>query len=134
MSTTRKWSLAAAALAAAFVSLAALAQAPGIKRTLLQRVDLEGHEAKECVLGSAEIPAGGAAGKHFHHGIEMGYVAEGEAEILVDGEAPKKVKAGESYLIPARRPHDARNTGAGPVKVVATYVVEKGKPLAEPVK
>ncbi len=134
MHVVRKWSIAAVGSALALASFAALAQAPGIKRTLLQRVDLEGHEPKECVLGSAEIPAGGSAGKHFHHGIEVGYVAEGEAEILVDGEAPRRVRAGESYAIPARRPHDARNTGAGVVKVVATYVVEKGKPLAEPAR
>jgi quercetin dioxygenase-like cupin family protein len=133
MHPVRRWSLAGAALVLALASLAALAQAPGIKRTLLQRVDLQGNEAKECVLGAAEIPAGGAAGRHLHHGIEVGYVVEGESEVLVDGEAPKRVKAGESYSIPAMRPHDARAVG-GPVKVVATYVVEKGKPLAEPVK
>ena len=133
MHPVRKWSLAGAISILALASFVAVAQAPGIKRTLLQRVDLQGNEAKECVLGSAEIPAGGSAGKHFHHGIEVGYVVEGESEILVDGEAPKRVKAGESYSIPARRPHDAKAVG-GPVKVVATYVVEKGKPLAEPVK
>ncbi len=134
MSSTRKFGLAALGLAVGLASFVAVAQTSGIKRTLMQRVDLQGHEAKECVLGAAEIPAGGSAGKHFHHGIEVGYVVEGESEILVDGEAPKKVRAGESYVIPAQRPHDARNTGTGIVKVVATYVVEKGKPLAEPVK
>ena len=71
MHPARKWSLAAGALAAAAVSAVALAQAPGIKRTLLQRTDLQGHEAKECVLGAAEIAPGGAAGKHIHHGIEL---------------------------------------------------------------
>jgi quercetin dioxygenase-like cupin family protein len=133
MNRARRWSLAGAAVILAVASLA-VAQAPGIKRTLLQRTDLEGHEQKECVLGAAEIPAGGSAGKHFHHGIELGYVAEGEAELLIEGEAPRKMRAGDSYLIPARKPHDARNAGTGTVKVVATYVVEKGKPLAEPVK
>jgi quercetin dioxygenase-like cupin family protein len=134
MHPSRKWISLGGALIAALISFVAVAQAPGIKRTLLQRTDLQGQEAKECVLGAAEIPPGGSAGKHFHHGVELGYVAEGESEILIEGEAPRKVKAGESYLIPARRPHDARNTGSGPVKVIATYVVEKGKPLAEPVK
>lgn len=134
MRTVRNCTIVAAALAAASLSLAAAAQTPRIKRTMMQRADLQGPEPKECILGSAEIPAGGAAGKHFHRGIEAGYVVEGEAEILIDGEAPKRVKAGESFLIAAGRPHDARNTGSGPAKVIATYVVEKGKPLAEPVK
>lgn len=133
MHAARRWILAGGAAILAVASLAA-AQAPGIKRTLLQRTDLQGSEPKECVLGAAEIPAGGSAGKHFHHGVELGYVAEGEAELLIEGEPPRKMKAGDSYLIPARKPHDARNAGSGTVKVVATYVVEKGKPLAEPVK
>ncbi len=132
MSKLGKHSLAA--LAAALVSTAALARAPGIQRAIMQRVDLEGREPQECILGSAEIPPGEAAGRHFHYGVETGYVAQGEAEILVEGEPPLRVRAGESYLIPARRPHDARNIGGVPVRVIATYVVAKGKPLAEPVK
>lgn len=134
MRTVRNFGIAAAALASAALSFAAVAQTSGIKRTMMQRTDLQGPEPKECLLGSAEIPSGSSSGKHYHHGIEAGYIVEGEAEILVEGEAPKRVKTGESFLIPARRPHDARNTGSGPVKVIATYVVEKGKPLAEPVK
>ena len=134
MSSVRRWGIAGAAGALLLGSLVALAQAPGIKRTILQRADLEGNAARECVLGMAEIAPGGSAGKHIHHGIELGYVSEGEAELLVDGEPPRRVKAGDSWVIPALRPHDARNTGAGPLKVVATYAVEKGKPLSEPVK
>jgi quercetin dioxygenase-like cupin family protein len=101
MSSTRKFALAAPGLAIGLASFVALAQTSGIKRTLMQRVDLQGHEAKECVLGSAEIPAGGSAGRHFHHGIEMGYVVEGESEILVDGEAPKNVSARTTRGTPA---------------------------------
>ncbi|HSB20928.1 MAG TPA: cupin domain-containing protein [Anaeromyxobacteraceae bacterium] len=121
-------------LALAAAASVALAQAQGIKRTILQRVDVEGTEHKECVFGLAELAPGAAIGKHFHHGYELGVVAEGEGELLVDGEAPRHVRAGDTWKIDPRRPHDARNTGAVPLKVVATYVVEKGKPLAEPVK
>lgn len=122
------------AVAAALVLSVALAQGQGIKRTLLQRVDVVGAEPKECVLGSAELAPGGSAGKHFHHGFEVGYVVEGEGELTIDGEAPRHVKAGDSYRVDARKPHDVRNTGTAPFKVVASWVVEKGKPLAEPVK
>jgi quercetin dioxygenase-like cupin family protein len=135
MTTPRKLFLAASALALALSFTLAVAQAPGIKRAILQRFDVDpAGEPKECVFGTAELPTGGAVGKHIHHGVEVGYVQEGEGDLLVDGEPPRKVKAGDSYQIPARRPHDARNTGPGAMKLVATWVVEKGKPLAEPVK
>ena len=124
--------LGAVCLAAA--AAVALAQAPGIKRTILQRADAAGPEPKECVFGLAELAAGASIGKHIHYGYEMGYVAEGEGEVLVEGEAPRRVKAGDTWRIDPKRPHDARNVGAGTFKVVATYLVEKGKPLAEPVK
>jgi quercetin dioxygenase-like cupin family protein len=130
----RRSTAAVAVAIAVLVGSVALAQAPGIKRTLLQRLDVEGHDAKECVLGTAELAPGGSVGKHIHHGFELGVVIEGEGELTVEGEAPRKLVPGDSYRVEARRPHDARNTGAGPMKLVATWVVEKGKPLAEPVK
>lgn len=122
--------LAAAALAAG----AALAQGQGIRRTLLQRVDVAGAEPRECVLGSAELPPGASAGKHYHHGFEVGVVVEGEGDLAVDGEASRRLKAGDSYRIDAGKPHDVKNTGAAAFKVVATWVVEKGKPLSEPAR
>ena len=112
----------------------ALAQGQGIKRTLLQRVDVAGPEPKECVLGSAELDPGVSAGRHIHHGFEVGVVVEGEGELTVDGRAPRRLRPGDSYQIEARIPHDVRNDGNGRFKVVASWVVEKGKPLAEPVK
>jgi quercetin dioxygenase-like cupin family protein len=121
-------------LVGAVLASVALAQAPGIKRSVLQRVDVTGPEQKECVLGTAEMGPGGTTGRHIHHGFEVGVVTEGEGEFLVDGQAPRKVKAGDSYRIEARVPHEAKNAGGGTFKVVATWVVEKGKPLAEPVK
>lgn len=60
------------------------------------------------------------------------YVTEGEGEILVEGQPTRKVKAGDGFVIPNGAKHDAHNTGAGPLKLVGVYVVEKGKPLATP--
>ncbi len=117
-------------MATAALAIAALAQAPTIKRSLLQRGDV-GEGAREVVLGLAEIPAGGAAGRHTHNGPETGYVVEGNTVLEVEGEAPRNLKAGDSYFIPAGKVHDAKAHG-GLAKVVATYVVEKGKPLATP--
>jgi quercetin dioxygenase-like cupin family protein len=118
-----------AVLVAVFAGLA-IAQAPAIKRTILQRADVA-DTGREVVLGLAEIAAGGATGRHTHFGVETGYVLEGNSVMEIEGESPKALKAGDSYMIPAGKVHDARAHG-GAVKVLATYVVEKGKPLATP--
>jgi quercetin dioxygenase-like cupin family protein len=107
----------------------AVAQAPGIKRTPLQKSDSGPNQ--ETIMGIAEISAGSAAGRHTHFGIEMGYVLDGTSILEIEGEAPKNLKAGDSYVIPAGKIHDAK-AGPGGAKVLATYVVEKGKPLATP--
>ena len=110
---------------------AALAQAPGpIKRTPLQKFDVPG-TSYETVIGIAEIVPNVNIGRHTHPGPESGYMLEGEMTLLVDGQPPKLVKVGESYVVPPGAIHDAR-TGAAGAKVIATYVVEKGKPLASP--
>jgi quercetin dioxygenase-like cupin family protein len=119
------------AVLAACIAAVAVAQAPAIKRTILQRADVPG--GQEVVLGMAEIAAGGSTGRHTHPGIETGYVLEGTTLLAVDGEAPRTLKAGDSYAIPAGRVHDAKAEG-GTARVLATYVVEKGKPLASPAK
>ena len=118
------------------VSIAAYAQsvAPpaGIKRTLLQRTDAG--QDMEIIMGIAEIAPGGAAGRHTHFGTEVGYIVEGSSSLEIEGEPPRLLKAGDSYTIPYGKVHDAKTVGDAPVKVLATYVVEKGKPLATPAK
>jgi quercetin dioxygenase-like cupin family protein len=110
---------------------AALAQAPApIKRTPLQKFDVPG-TSYETVIGIAEIVPNVNIGRHTHPGPESGYMLEGEMTLLVDGQPPKPLKAGDSYQIPPGAIHDAK-TGAAGAKVIATYVVEKGKPLASP--
>ena len=122
------------ALVAGTLAINAAAQAalpvPAIKRTLLQRTDIA--PDREVILGIAEIPPGLAAGRHTHFGLETGYVIEGSASLEIEGETPKLLKAGDSYTIPAGKIHDAKTVGDKPVKVLATYVVEKGKPLSTP--
>ncbi len=120
-----------AAGAAMMAAGAALAADGGVTRKLFDRMDVPA--GYETVVGAAEMPPGAAIGRHIHHGVEFGYVAEGEVEFTVDGEKPYRLKAGGFYKIDAGKVHDARSVG-GPAKAVATWVVEKGKPLAEPAK
>jgi quercetin dioxygenase-like cupin family protein len=108
------------------------AQPAGIKRTLLMKTELTGIDGREVYLGTAEIAPGASAGRHVHDGHEIGYVLEGTAHFEVEGQAPAQLKPGDHYHVDPGKRHDARNTGTGPAKVLAIYLIEKGKPLAVP--
>jgi len=115
------------------VAMGALfAQNPGIKRTIVKTQDVSG--GHQAVIASVTIAPGAFAGRHTHPGEEMSYVIEGEGEILIEGQPPLPIKAGEGFVIPAGAIHDAHNTGAVPIKMAAVYYIEKGKPLATPAK
>jgi len=108
-----------------------LAQSPAFQRTVVKKADVS-VPGREAVVARVEIVPGGAVGRHTHPGDEISYIMEGEGEILMEGQPTLKVKAGDGFVIPAGVKHDARNTGAGTLKLVGVYVVEKGKPLATP--
>jgi quercetin dioxygenase-like cupin family protein len=111
----------------------ARAQQAGVGRTDLQRHDLTG-TGREVVQVRVELGPGVAFGRHRHPGEEAIYVLEGTFEYQIDGKPPVTVKAGEVLLIPARAVHAARNVGRGNAAELATYIVEKGKPLLELVR
>lgn len=108
-----------------------LAQASGLTRTLVTKADVSvtNHEA---VVARVEVSPGSAAGWHTHPGDEISYVQEGEATLLLAGQPPRKLAAGEAFVIPAGVVHNAINHGQTPTKLVGVYVVEKGQPLATP--
>ena len=115
----------------ALVAGTLFAQASGLTRTLVGRADVS-VPGREAVIARVEVSPGTYAGRHTHPGDEISYVLEGEAELLIDGQPPRIVKAGESFVIPAGVIHDAHNATDKPIKLVGVYVVEKGKPLATP--
>jgi quercetin dioxygenase-like cupin family protein len=120
----------AVGIAAGWIAATGLdAQPTGIKRTLLMKKELAGIEGREVYLGTAEIPPGISAGRHYHAGHEIGFVLEGTAVLEVEGEAPIELRAGDYYHIDASKRHDVRSAGPGPAKAVAIYLIEKGQPL-----
>src|SRR3954465_10681478 len=121
------------ALALAGVGFALYAQQPGFTRKMLQDQDMSVSD-RHAVQVLAEFVPGGAAGRHTHPGEELGYVMEGTLQLEVEGQPPRTVKAGDTFFIPANTVHDGRNVGSGPAKVLATYIVEKGKPVATAAK
>lgn len=105
-----------------------MAQTPGIKRTELQRYDLS-VPGRETVQARIDFEAGTAFGKHTHPGEEIIYVLEGLLEYQVAGKPPVTLKAGDVLFIPAGTVHAAKNVGSSNAAELATYVVQKGKPL-----
>ena len=108
-----------------------LAQPAGHKRTILLTIDQPGSATNEAIMGISELGAGTSTGRHRHFGVEIGYVLEGSLFLEHEGRSTVELKAGDTFRIDG--PHNASNRNRDPVKVLAVYLVEKGKPLAEPV-
>ena len=107
---------------------ATLAQQSGSKRTDLQRHDLSA-PGREVIQVRVDFAPGVAFPPHSHPGEEIVYVIEGLLEYQVDGKPPVTLKAGEVLFVPAGTVHAAKNVGSGNAVELATYIVEKGKPL-----
>jgi quercetin dioxygenase-like cupin family protein len=119
---------------AVFVVVAGInAQQPGFSRTVIQRGDLS-TPGREVVSAIAEFQPGATAGPHTHPGEEAGYLLEGTLVFESAGKPPVTLKAGETFFVPAGTVHNATNKGSARARVLATYIVEKGKPIAAPVK
>ena len=122
--------LVAASLAvlAGTTLLAANAQQSGIGRHEALRHDLD-VAGREVVQVRVDFAPGAAFGMHTHPGIEVAYVLEGSLEYSFEDKPPVILKAGESLYIPAGTPHAAHNAGSSQAAELATYLVEKGKPI-----
>jgi quercetin dioxygenase-like cupin family protein len=104
------------------------AQQAGVTRTELQRHDLSA-SGREVIQVRVDLDPGVTFPKHSHPGEEIIYVLEGEWEYEVEGKPAMRLGAGDVLFIPAGTIHGAKNVGASKGAELATYVVEKGKPL-----
>jgi quercetin dioxygenase-like cupin family protein len=104
-----------------------------LTRTVLQR-----HAAsvpdREIVQVLTEIPPGVESGWHFHPGEEVGYILAGTVEMRIEGRPTLVLRAGDPFLIPPRTPHNALDRGPGTGRMLSTYLVETGQPLATVVR
>jgi quercetin dioxygenase-like cupin family protein len=106
----------------------AVQQVPGIWRTDLQQHDLS-LPGRQVIQNRVDLGPEAPFVWHKHPGEEIIYVLEGTLEYHVDGRPPATFNAGEALLVPAETPHAVRNVGSGNAAELATYIVEKGKPL-----
>lgn len=103
----------------------------GVTRTDLQRHDLS-IAGRETVQARIDIAPGAVAPWHRHPGEEVIYIIEGTLEYQLEGQPPVTVTAGQVLFVPAGVAHMARNRTATNGAELATYIVEKGKPLLVP--
>ena len=108
-------------------------QQPGTRRTELQRHDLS-VPGREVLQVRVDLADGARFPRHRHPGEEVIYVLKGTIEYQVEGQPSRAYKAGDVLMIPTRAVHTARNVGSGEAAELATYIVEKDKPLVELVK
>jgi quercetin dioxygenase-like cupin family protein len=128
MKSTRMIAVAVLIVGSGLPLNVAQAQQPGVKRTDLLRHDL-GVSGREVVQVRVDFSPGVAFPPHSHPGEEIAYVIEGLLEYQLEGKPPVTLKAGEVLFIPAGTIHTAKNVGSGNAAELATYIVEKGKPL-----
>jgi quercetin dioxygenase-like cupin family protein len=133
MKTIRFIAAATLVIAGALAPEVALAQWQGVKRTDLQRHDLSipGREVFQVLV---EFAPGVVAPNHSHPGEEIVNVVDGVLVYELEGRPAVTLRAGEVLFIPAGTPHKVTNVGGGNAAEIATYIVEKGKPLLTLVK
>ena len=123
-------------IVAAFLMLAAMqADAPmaGISRTDLQQHDL-GIAGHETIQVRVDFAPGASVPRHRHPGEEIVYVLAGTLEYRIDGQPTTMLRQGDVIFIPNGVVHSVTNVGLDLASELATYVVEKDKPLVELVK
>jgi quercetin dioxygenase-like cupin family protein len=100
-----------------------------LARREIQRAQLS-ISGREMVQVETLIPAGVESGWHIHPGEEVGYIVEGQVEMMVQGRATVVLQPGQGFLIPPRVPHNARDLGPETGRMLSTYLVETGQPIA----
>jgi len=122
------WIFGVAALSMAMTTDLSLAQQPAVQRKVLMTQDLT-IPGYQTVVVSVEIPVGGREGRHTHPGAVVAYILEGLLTLDSEGKPTMTYKAGDTFYVEGGKIHEGINSGSSPVKAIATFVVEKGKPL-----
>ncbi len=100
-----------------------------LRRTTLQKQPIS-VPGREVVQVLTEIPEGVESGWHVHPGEEVGYILGGTVHMMLHDREPLVLETGSVFLIPPRTPHNALDVGPGTGRMLSTYIVEIGAPLA----
>jgi quercetin dioxygenase-like cupin family protein len=104
------------------------------QRQELKRADLTTSRNMEVITSIGEIKKGEIIPRHYHHGIETGYVLQGTM-VQLPGQAPTMMQTGSAIMNLRDVPHAGFTVvGDQPLKLLTVHIVDKGKPLYEWVK
>ena len=105
---------------------------PPAKRTILQRADVAASPAQETIFGTVDVAPGSGNPFHTHFGSEIGYVAQGRIRLEIQGQPPRELGPGESFLVLRGQVHRSVLLDDAPVRLINTWTVDKDKPLLTP--
>lgn len=106
-----------------------LAKPPSITRKIVGQQDVGDYVLSVAVV---DVPVGGREGRHRHDGILIGLVEEGVLSMDHEPTGVRDYKPGETFYIPEGQIHEGFNRGTVPTKVVGSFVIRKGQPMAVP--
>ena len=101
-----------------------------IQRTILERFDVPDSNY-ETVIMLVEIGPQVNTGLHTHPGFDAAYLLAGDLMVMERGQPDKPIHPGQSWHVRPGVVHEVK-TGERTAKVLAIYVVERGKPLSTP--
>jgi quercetin dioxygenase-like cupin family protein len=108
-------------------------QQPAVERKVLLQ-GVSPMPAYDMALVEVKIPVGGREGRHMHPGKLMVHVLDGALTLDYEGKPTVTYKAGETFAVEPGKVHEGMNIGNVPMRAIASFVTEKGKPLTTQVK
>ncbi|HUN92603.1 MAG TPA: cupin domain-containing protein [Burkholderiaceae bacterium] len=118
-------------IATGLVAHALMTDSP--QRVEQKRADLSGAPGMEVIESTAEYKPGELVAKHLHHGIEAAFVVQG-AMIQLPGKEPTMLATGTPIMNLRDVAHGGfKVVGDTSLKLFTVHVVDKGKPLYDPV-
>ncbi len=116
---------------AVFTAAAGLAQPGAVHKTTLQTLPFP-QPVYATTMVKTVVDPGGLVAPHTHPGVELAFIAAGQAEVKIAGRPDQSLTAGDSFSVPAQTVHSVKNSGSVPLTLVSTYVVDQSKPIAAP--
>ena len=106
----------------------AAAPAPTVTRTVLNQQDLP-VPGFAAALVRVDLPVGAREGRHQHPGTLIAVVQEGTLTLDYEGRPTMQLKVGDTFYVESGKIHEGMNKGTVPVKLIASFVFPKDKPM-----
>lgn len=100
-----------------------------VERLLETSKTVVGQDIVYPTVGNAKVVAvivtmqpGAETGLHLHEVPLFGYMLEGELTVQYKDHGTRVYRKGDALMEAVKLPHDGRNTGKGPVRILAVFM------------